>query len=76
MAHSNASIIEIFCGTLWEAEMIKTLLKEAAIESFLKNTILNSYAYEPIQSEGVQVMIRSTDAAEAHLIIKAYFKNR
>ena len=43
-------VIEIFSGTLWEAEMVKSLLQDAEIESFIKNSNLNTYIYEPIQA--------------------------
>lgn len=76
MPHPKTSIIEVYSGTMWEAQMLKTLLGKAKINSYLKNTTLNSYAYEPIQSEGVQVMILSSDAPEAQLIIAEYARNK
>lgn len=42
---------------MWKAEKVKRLLEAANIDSFFKNTVLNSYVFEPISSEGVQVMI-------------------
>lgn len=75
MCHQE-KIIEIFSGTLWEAEMIRTLLTDAGIDSFLKNTTINSYAFEPIQSEGVQVMILAGHADKAKLIIEDYLGHK
>jgi hypothetical protein len=68
-------IVEIFSGTLWEAEMVKSLLKDSEIESFLKNSNLNTYIYEPIQAAGVKVMILSSDYERAKEITDNYFKN-
>jgi hypothetical protein len=69
-------IIEIFSGSLWEAEMIKTLLKEEGIESFIRNTSLSSYVYEPIFSAGIKVMILSSDFARAKPVIDEFWKRR
>jgi hypothetical protein len=68
-------IIEVFSGTLWESEMVKSLLQDAEIESFLQNTNLNTYIYEPIQSSGVKIMILSGDYEKAREITDNYFRN-
>lgn len=57
MDNIKDKIIEVFSGTLWESEMVKSLLQDSEIESFLQNTNLNTYIYEPIQAAGVKVMI-------------------
>lgn len=31
--------IEVFSGSLWEAELLKSLLENAGIESFLNNSL-------------------------------------
>lgn len=69
------SVIEIFSGTPWESEMIKSLLKNAAIESFLKNNIINSYAIEPTYPGGVKVMILNSDFERAKAIVNEYYRN-
>ncbi|MGA2406470.1 MAG: DUF2007-related protein [Bacteroidales bacterium] len=68
-------IIEVFSGTLWESEMVKSLLQDAEIESFLQNSNLNTYIYEPIQASGVKVMILSSDYEKAREIVDNYFRN-
>ncbi|GEM_PF-90290 len=67
--------IEIFSGTVWEAEMIRSLLNDAHISNFTKNNVLNVFMYEPIQSEGVKIIILEQDKAEAQKIIDHYFNN-
>ncbi|MBC8320666.1 MAG: DUF2007 domain-containing protein [Bacteroidetes bacterium] len=67
-------IIEIFSGNLWEAELIKSLLEDSKIRSFLKNNVLSSYAYDPAFSEGVKVMISNSDSPKAQEIVDAYFR--
>lgn len=66
----NNPVVELFSGTLWEAEMIHSILENAGIQSFLKNNVVNSYLYNPIQASGVKVMILESDLQEARGIIK------
>jgi hypothetical protein len=68
-------VIEIFSGTLWEAEMVKSLLQDAEIESFVKNSNLSTYIYEPIQASGVKVMILNSDSEKAKEVIDTYYRN-
>jgi hypothetical protein len=75
MDKNKDSIVEIFSGTPWEAEMVKSLLENAEIESFLKNSALKSYWYDPISSAGVKVMISSSDSERAKEIVDGYYKN-
>lgn len=69
-------IIELYSGTLWEAEMIKGLLESAGIVSFVKNNVLQSYAIEPIRSEGVKVMISNNDLESARAIVEDFLSGR
>jgi len=55
--------------------MVKSLLQNAEIESFIKNSNLNTYIYEPIQASGVKVMILSNDYEKAKEIIDGYYNN-
>lgn len=64
-------VIELFSGTLWEAELIHSLLADAGIQSFLRNTAVTSYLYDPIQASGVKVMILETDLTEAQGLLEA-----
>lgn len=68
----NVQVIELFSGTLWEAEMIRSLLSDAGIQSFVKNNVVNSYLYNPIQASGVKVMILESDLMEAQGIVKDF----
>ena len=65
-------VVEIFSGTQWEADMVRSLLKDAEIESFLKNSVLNTYAFEPAFSSEVKVMILESDSKIASEIVNAY----
>ena len=76
MDNKEDKIIEVFSGTLWESEMITTLLKEEGIESFLKNSVLNTYAYNPVFSQEVKVMISESDFEKGKKIVDSYCVNR
>lgn len=76
MEKDNDSIVEVFSGTSWEAELIKSLFEYEEIRCFLKNSVLNTYAYEPITSDGVKVMIFNSDYERASKIVATYFKNK
>jgi hypothetical protein len=54
--------------------MISSLLTDAGIESFVRNTMVTSYLYDPIRASGVKVMILESDLAEARGIVKAFTK--
>jgi hypothetical protein len=69
------AVIEIFSGTLWEAEMVKSLLQNAEIESYLKNNVVNTYIYDPIYASGVKVMISASDFGGAKEIVDQYYRN-
>lgn len=75
MKDDKDEIIEIYSGTLWESEMITSLLKDSEIESFLRNNLLESYAYEPIYATGVKVMIFASDFEKAKEIVDNYCLN-
>jgi hypothetical protein len=76
MDNNKESIVEIFSGTLWESEMIKSLLENSKIDSYFKNNILNSYAFEPTSSGEVKVMISSFDYETAKGIVDEYNRNK
>lgn len=75
MDNIKDKIIEVFSGTLWESEMVKSLLQDSEIESFLQNTNLNTYIYEPIQAAGVKVTILISYYEKAREIVDNYFRN-
>ena len=74
MNTDNDAIIELFSGTLWEAEMVRSLLQNAEIQSFIKNSVLNDYAYDPICASAVKVIISSSDLKRAREVLDDYFK--
>lgn len=73
MENDDNKIIDLFSGTLWEAQLITSLLKNEGIESFLKNSVLSSYAYNPSFSQEIKIMILESDLDNAQKIILRFF---
>ncbi len=72
---NHLASVEVFSGSLWEAEMIRTLLADAQIAHFLKNSTLNDFMYDPIGAEGVKVMVLEDEVERARDIISNYLQN-
>jgi hypothetical protein len=69
-------VIEIYSGTPWEANLLQSLLKDAGIESFVKNDINSSYLYDPINASNVKVMILQSDLTDALAIVLDFSRPR
>lgn len=67
--------IEIFSGTIWEAELVKSLLENYEINSFLKHNVITSFALEPILSDNVKVMILEKDKNLAEKVVSDFYRN-
>jgi len=70
--------VEIFSGTIWETEMLKSLLEDAEIEVFLKDEITGTLAPWYTASGGagsVKVIVSSLDYDKAKIIVDEFNKN-
>ena len=70
--------VEIFAGTIWEAEMLKSLLEDAEIESFLKDEIIGTLAPWYTASGGagsVKLIVSSLDFERAQVIVDKFQEN-
>lgn len=75
MSQEHEYATEIFCGTLWEAQLVQSLLQNAEVESYLVNSLLNPYAFNPVISQCVKVMISSNDIETAKIVMDDYIAN-
>jgi len=68
-------LIEIFNGNPFQAQMVKNLLENEGIESFLKDEIM---ARNPIYVSvgGVKVMISDLDYEKAKLVVDEYERSQ
>lgn len=74
-AEDKSKLIEVFKGSLWEAEMVKSLLDNAAVESVLKdgmvvNVVLPSTAVE------VKVLVNESNFEAAREVVREFENNR
>jgi hypothetical protein len=70
--------VEVFAGTIWEAEMVKSLLENAEIETFLldENTgTLAPWYTAPGGAGSVKVIVSNGDFEKAKVIVAEYEKN-
>jgi hypothetical protein len=70
--------VEVFAGTIWAAEMVKSLLENAEIEAFLidENTgTLAPWYTSPGGAGSVKVVVSSLDFEEARSIVTEYEDN-
>lgn len=70
--------VEVFAGTTWQAEMLKSLLADAEIEAFLKDEIIGTLSpwwAAPGGAGSVKVIVSSQDFERAIVIVNDYQKN-
>ena len=70
--------VEVYSGTIWEAEMVKSLLEDAEIETFLKDEFSGTivpWNTAPGGVGSVKVIVSSLDNEKAKLIVEEYVKN-
>jgi hypothetical protein len=76
--NNNIKSVEVFSGTQWEAGMIKGLLANEQIESYVKDEImagLNTFSSLPGGSIQVKVMVSNNDFDKSLKVINEYKKN-
>ena len=69
-------LIELYDGTLFECQMIKNLLENDGIESFLKDEIIGTRSSGWRPGGGVKVVVSDLDYDKAKLIVNEYEKSR
>jgi len=70
--------IEVFAGTAWQAELLKSLLENDEVESYLNDQImgtLNPWYTAPGGAGSVSVFVSNQDFAKAKLIVDEFEKN-
>jgi hypothetical protein len=70
--------VTVFSGTIYEAEMVKSLLENADIETFLKDENIGTMApwySAPGGAGSVSVVVPSPDLEKAREIVAEYEKN-
>lgn len=71
-------IVEIFAGSIMEAEIVKSLLEDSRIKAFLKDEFMGALTPWQVSAGGtgsVKVVLSNMDYDEGKLIIEEYRKN-
>ena len=66
--------VEIFNGTTWEAEMVKSLLENEGVMGFLLNDAGSVFPFDITEtgSAAVRVMVADADSATAKAVVERY----
>jgi hypothetical protein len=76
-ADQEIKAVEIFDGDQWQAMLVKSLLDNAEIESFLKDQRMGVLAPWNVDAGGagpVKIFVSSLDAEKAREVIEQYEK--
>jgi len=75
----NIKSVELYSGSLWDAELLKSLLENAQIESFLKDSIIGTtfpWHASPGGTNPVKVIISSANIEQAEVVLQEFMKNK
>ena len=69
-AKTYGSLVEVFRGSLWEAELVKGLLTSAGVEAMIKDETLYAIASPYSNTEGgVLVMVNKEEEVYAKKVV-------
>lgn len=71
-------MVEVFAGSTWQAEMVRSLLENAEIRVFVKDEImgtLNPWWTAPGGAGAVSVFVMNADYERAKEVVKEYEGN-
>lgn len=67
--------VDIFTGTIWEVRLIQSLLADAEIESFVRDSSFGTFLLDPVKASNCKLMILEKDQKLAKQIVESYYKN-
>lgn len=76
--HDDIVPVEVFAGNIWDAQLVKSLLEDSEIETFLldENTgTLAPWYTAPGGAGSVKVVVSSLDQDRATAVVDEYRKN-
>lgn len=69
----KSKLIDVFTGTLWEAELVKSLLENREIKSVTKDGMVVNLAL-PATAVDVSVLVHEKDYEAAMEVVREYEK--
>jgi len=76
--NDHAEPVEVYAGSIWEAELLKSLLENAEIETFLRDENTGTLApwyTAPGGAGSVKVIVSSLDVEKARIIVEDFENN-
>ena len=73
----NIHAVEIYSGTLWEVELLKSLLENAKMESFIKDEIIGTtfpFHASQVAANPVKLIVSSLDYQMALIVLQKFKK--
>ena len=74
-ATDKSKLIEVFKGSLWEAELVKSLLDDAELESTLRDGLVVNVVL-PASSVEVRVLVHEDVFEPAMSIVRKYERKK
>ena len=77
--NDNNAPVEVFSGTIVEAEIVKSLLENAEIETFLNDELIGTLApwnAAPGGLGAVKIVVSTLDYDKAMVVVEEYQKNK
>ncbi len=74
----NKGLVEVFAGNNWHTGIVKSLLENAGIETYLKDEIMgtfNPWWTAPGGAGAIKVFVSGRDFEEASIIVAEFEKN-
>jgi hypothetical protein len=79
MKNTGINPVVVFAGEAWEASLLKSLLEDNEIETFLKDEVIGTMApwYTGAGgAEAVKVVVADTDLERARQVVEEFIRNR
>lgn len=76
--YKDTEPVEVFAGTSWQAGVLKSLLENAEIETFMKDSIvgtLSPWWTAPGGAGAVKIFVSGRDYEKAKVIVDEFEKN-
>ncbi|MBQ8224019.1 MAG: DUF2007 domain-containing protein [Bacteroides sp.] len=75
MKEDRSKLIEVFKGTPWEADLLKSMIESNGIRAAVKDAMVVNIVL-PATAIEVAVLVNETDFEEAMQVVREYLNNK
>ena len=75
MKEDKSRLLEVYRGTMWEADLLRSMLADNGIEAVTKDSLVVNCAL-PANVVDVVVLINEADAEDAARVVSEFEKNK